>query len=153
MRRASASRASSATRGICSAISNRELELLEPSLTYRKQTKAPCSNRELSTNPRCGNSHALRPSLPDIHKWSRPLLTGTAPQREIDVTYRKQTTEKFLTGAPTSNRHRPKNRCYRKQTTKPWLTGARTHIRETRFCAKMNGETNEEMSAEMKAIR
>jgi hypothetical protein len=31
-------------------LSNRELELLEPSLTHRKQTTAPRSNRELSTN-------------------------------------------------------------------------------------------------------
>jgi hypothetical protein len=30
-------------------ISNRELELLEPLLTYTKQTNAPRSNRELST--------------------------------------------------------------------------------------------------------
>jgi hypothetical protein len=34
-------------------------------------------------------------------KWSRPLLTGTAPQTEFDVNCRKQTTEKFLTGART----------------------------------------------------
>jgi hypothetical protein len=34
-------------------------------------------------------------------KWSRPLLTGTDPQTEFDVTYSKQTTEKFLTGART----------------------------------------------------
>src|ERR1700726_852629 len=33
-------------------------------------------------------------------------------------------------GCPTSNRHRPKNRCCRKQTTKPFLTGARMHIRD-----------------------
>jgi hypothetical protein len=31
--------------------SNRELELLEPRLTHRKQTIGPRSNRELSTNP------------------------------------------------------------------------------------------------------
>jgi hypothetical protein len=56
------------------------------------------------------------------------LLTGSALQTEFGLTYRKQTTEKFL-------------------------TGARTHIRQTRFCAKMSVETNEEMSEEMKAIR
>jgi len=52
MRRASASRASAprrTPRGICFAISNRELQLLEPCLTYRKQSTAPRSNRELST--------------------------------------------------------------------------------------------------------
>ena len=38
------------------AVSNRELELLEPRLTHRKQTIAPRSNRELSTNPCFSNS-------------------------------------------------------------------------------------------------
>jgi hypothetical protein len=58
MRRASAWRlpiayfakeASSATRGICSVLSNRELQLLEPLLSHRKQTMAHHSNRGLST--------------------------------------------------------------------------------------------------------
>jgi hypothetical protein len=52
MRRASASRVSAprrTTRGICSALSNRELQLLELDLTYRKQSTGPRSNRELST--------------------------------------------------------------------------------------------------------
>jgi len=139
MRRASASRASApwrTTRGICPVFANRELELLEPSLTYRKQTKAPSSNRELSTNLCRNNSQLPLPNLPQIRKWSRPLLTGSAPQTEIGLTYRKQTTEYFL-------------------------TGARTHIRESRICAKISVETNEEMSpetsenmsAETKAIR
>jgi|ERR1700693_615006 len=160
MRRASASRPSAprrTTRGFCSAFSNREHELLEPSLSYRKQTTAPSSNRELtmrraspsrasaprrttrgicsafsssepSTNLCGNNSQLLPPNLPQIYKWSRPLLTGTTPQTEFDVTCRKQTTEKFL-------------------------TGARTHISETRFCAKISVETNEEMSEEMKANR
>src|SRR5580704_10738542 len=35
------------------------------------------------------------------YKWSRPLLIDSALQTEFDVTYRKQTTEKFLTGART----------------------------------------------------
>ena len=34
-------------------------------------------------------------------KWSRPLLTGTDQQTEIDLTRSKQTTNKFLTGART----------------------------------------------------
>jgi hypothetical protein len=33
--------------------------------------------------------------------WSRPLLTGSALQTEFGLTYRKQTTEKILTGART----------------------------------------------------
>jgi len=67
-------------------------------------------------------------NLPQIRNWSRPLLTESAPQTEIGLTYRKQTTEKFL-------------------------TEARTHIRETRFCAKMSVETNKEMTQETKAVR
>src|SRR6202034_1870158 len=39
-------------------------------------------------------------SLPKC-KWSRPLLTGTAPQTEFALTRSKQTTEKILTGART----------------------------------------------------
>jgi len=139
-RRASASRLPSAhlvkepsaprrtTRGICSKFSNRELELLEPLITDRKQTTAPSSNRELPTKRNSKGSQVRPRNLPQIRKWSRPLLTGSALQREFDLTYRKQTTEKFL-------------------------TGARTHIRETPFCAKMSLETNVEMSEEMKAIR
>jgi hypothetical protein len=38
-------------------ISNRELELLEPLLTYTKQTTAPRSNRELPTIPYLGFAH------------------------------------------------------------------------------------------------
>ena len=68
------------------------------------------------------------PDLSQICKWSRPLLTGSTPQTEFGLTYRKQTTEKFQ-------------------------TGARTHIREMRICAKMSVETNKEMTQETKAIR
>ena len=42
---------------IANALSNRELQLLEPRLTHRKQTIAPRSNRELSTNRCRANSH------------------------------------------------------------------------------------------------
>jgi hypothetical protein len=125
------------TQRLCFAISNREPELLELSLTYRKQTKAPSSNRELTmrrasasrasaprrttrgicsafsssglpTNLGGNNSQLLPQNLPQIRKWSRALLTGSALQTEFGLTYRKQTTEKFL-------------------------TEARTHIRETGF--------------------
>lgn len=68
------------------------------------------------------------PDLPQIHKWSRPLLTGSVPQTEFGLTCRKQTTEKSL-------------------------TEARTHISETHFCAKISEETNEETTQETKAIR
>jgi hypothetical protein len=73
--------------------------------------------------------------LPQIRKWSRPLLIDSALPIEFGLTYRKQTTEEFL-------------------------TDARTHISETRICAKISVETtektNEEMSAgisKMKAIQ
>ncbi len=66
--------------------------------------------------------------LPQIRKWSRPLLIDSALPIEFGLTYRKQTTEEFL-------------------------TDARTHISETRFCAKISVETNEEMSQQMKATR
>jgi hypothetical protein len=42
---------------IASALSNRELQLLEPRLIHRKQTIAPRSNRELSTKRCRVNSH------------------------------------------------------------------------------------------------
>jgi purine nucleosidase len=52
------------------AISNRELRLLEHLITYRKQTTAPRSNRELSTN-RC---HDISPSTLQ-RKNAFPLTT------------------------------------------------------------------------------
>jgi hypothetical protein len=72
-------------------LSNRELHLLEPALTHRKQKTAPRSNRELSTNRSRANSHAVIP-IP-------AFLTETASQTESAVTHSKQTLEKFLTGA------------------------------------------------------
>src|SRR5580704_4535031 len=45
-----------------------------------------------------------------INQGSRPLLTGSGSQSEFDVTYSKQTTDKFLTGATThisQSRFRP----------------------------------------------
>ena len=57
-----------------------------------------------------------------------PVLTGTAPQTEIDVTCSKQTTKKFL-------------------------TGARTDIRQTRICAKMNAQISPKLTAQMSQTR
>jgi hypothetical protein len=74
---------------IASALSNRELQLLEPCLTHRKQTIAPRSNRELSTNRYRANSHAVN-TIPSF-------LTGSAPQTEFAVTHSKQKTAPFLT--------------------------------------------------------
>ena len=125
---ASASRASNATRGLCFASPNRERQLLEPVLTHRKQTVALCSNGELSTNRSCGNSRLSGALLSNGLPRQIPVLTGSAPQTEIDVTCSKQTTEKFL-------------------------TGARTHIRETRICAKMSAQISSKLSAQMSGIR
>jgi hypothetical protein len=103
-RRASTSRATAPRRpmrGICSALSNRELQLLERPVRHRKQTEPVLSNRELSTN-HCRNNSRTPPLLQrQIYNWSRPLLTGSASQTECDVTHSKQTTGKFLTGART----------------------------------------------------
>jgi hypothetical protein len=46
---------------LANALSNREHQLLEPTLTHRKQTIAPRSNRELSTNRCLRNSRFLPP--------------------------------------------------------------------------------------------
>jgi hypothetical protein len=73
---------------IAKPLSNRELELLEPRLTHRKQMIGPRSNRELSANPcfcisdlrRAFTSHSI---LTTSH---RPVLTGSGSQTEIAVT-------------------------------------------------------------------
>jgi hypothetical protein len=78
---------------IANRLSNRELGLLEPRLTHRKQTIAPRYNRELSTNRCLGISHAVIP-IPTF-------LTETASHSEFTVTHSKQTTAPFLTGART----------------------------------------------------
>jgi hypothetical protein len=94
------------------ALSNRELQLLERTLTHRKQTIAPRSNRELPTNPCPVNSHAVIPTL--------PFLTGSAPQAESPVTHSKQPTASFLTGprsAPFA--HRPLREFLRNSQYRP----------------------------------
>jgi hypothetical protein len=103
------------TQGLCSAISNRELTMRRASASRasapRRTTRGICSafsSSGLPANLGGNNSQLLPQNLPQIRKWSRPLLTGSALQTEFGLTYRKQTTEKFL-------------------------TGARTHTRETRF--------------------
>jgi hypothetical protein len=73
------------------SLSNRELHLLEPTLTHRKQTIAPRSNREHSTN-RC------RATSCDVVP-TPTFLTETASHSKMAVTRSKQTTASFLTGA------------------------------------------------------
>jgi hypothetical protein len=89
-------------------ISNREHHLLERLLTYRKQTTAPRSNRELSTNERCFSSRKTNPHQSAFSALRSatgvpvlPFLPGSAPQAECDVTFSKQRTEEFLPGATT----------------------------------------------------
>jgi hypothetical protein len=76
---------------IADALSNRELQLLESRLIHRKQTIAPRSNRELSTNPCRGNSHVVISIL--------TFLPGSGLQVECDVTRSKQTVAPFLPGS------------------------------------------------------
>jgi hypothetical protein len=111
-------------------LSNRERHLLEHPLTYRKQTRAPRSNRELSTNQRRADFAVLIPPYGFLNASPRrtvrtshlrampkkeaaltshsPLATshwsflpGSASQAERDVTYSKQKTEEILPGATT----------------------------------------------------
>jgi len=95
---------------IAKSLSNRECDLLEPSLTHRKHTVASCSNRELSTNPCGGNSHAQIPVPQFLTGLPRAFfakgsvcatrfLTGTASQTEFAVTHSKQSADEILTGA------------------------------------------------------
>jgi hypothetical protein len=109
-------------------LSNRELELLEPSLTHRKQTTASRSNRELSTNQCSCNFHLSGALLSNGLLRQIQFLTGSAPQTEFGVTYRKQTTAQFL-------------------------TGSRIAQLETRICAKMNAQISSKLSAQMSRIR
>jgi hypothetical protein len=62
---------------LANALSNREHQLLEPTLTHRKQTIAPRSNRELSTNPCFRNSHFLTPQNLLLHP--RPIQIFLRP--------------------------------------------------------------------------
>jgi hypothetical protein len=83
---------------LASALSNRELNLLEPTLTHRKQTIAPRSNRELSTNPCRANSYFPTEFFANS-SVCLTFLTGSASQTEFAVTNSKQTTGAFLTGS------------------------------------------------------
>jgi hypothetical protein len=76
---------------IANALSNRELQLLEPRLIHRKQTIAPRSNREVSTNRCRDNSHAVNRIL--------TFLPGSGLRVECAVTHSKQTTAPVLPGS------------------------------------------------------
>jgi hypothetical protein len=128
-------------------LSNRELELLERPLTHRKQTVAPRSNRELSTNQCSCNSRLTGASFPDVLPrrtqylagfprasfakgsiCSGALLPGSGSQVEIAVTHSKQSTDEFL-------------------------PGSRIAQLETRICAKIGAQISAKLSAQMKGNR
>jgi hypothetical protein len=102
---------SHAPTSLANALSNRELHLLERTLTYRKQTIAPRSNRGLSTNP-CFRNSVLRSvctshsplACTEAGRATHPgsaFLTETASHSKMAVTHSKQTIATFLTGART----------------------------------------------------
>jgi hypothetical protein len=125
---------------IAKPLSNRELELLEPRLTHRKQTIGPRSNRELSTNPcfcisdlgRAFISHALT-LFTLTQEWPQEgsVLTGSASQTEIAVTNSKQTTATFLTGSriDTLALHSSHTRTHSVAPTPPRLATLRSRLR------------------------
>jgi seryl-tRNA synthetase len=90
---------------IANPFSNRELRLLESSLTHRKQTVASRSNRELSTNSRCRDSRSPKSlllalfTLTQVGPQEGSVLTETGSHSETAVTHSRQTTATFLTGA------------------------------------------------------
>ena len=146
MRQASVSQASAprrTTRGFVFALSNRELELLEPPLSHRKQTTAPRSNRELSTNQCSCNSRGLVPlysfsngSPRSLSHSSHSLALTKEGTQEGPLTTRRST---VLTGSAP---HSETTVTYRKQTTAHFLTGSRIAHSETLVRAKMNEETS-----------
>jgi hypothetical protein len=128
-------------------LSNRELRLLERPLTHRKQTMAPRSNRELSTNQCSCDSRLTGASFPDVLPRRRQylagfprasfakgsicsgaLLPGSGSQVEIAVTHSEQSTDEFL-------------------------PGSRIAQLETRICAKMNAQISSQLSAQMSQTR
>jgi hypothetical protein len=105
-------------------LSNRELELLERPLTHRKQTMAPRSNRELSTNQCPCNSRLTGASFPDV-----------LPRR------------RHLTGLPRASFAK------RSICSGALLPGSRIAQLETRICAKMSAQISSQLSAQMSQIR
>src|ERR1700693_1259002 len=72
------------TAEIISGHETRNASLLQVLVEKNLHLKAPPQNSEVSVR---------------IRKWSRTLLTGTAPQTEFVVTSRKQSPGKILPGA------------------------------------------------------
>ena len=107
---------------IANALSNRELQLLERRLTHRKQTIAPRSNRELSTNRCRGNSHAVIP-VPTF-------LTETRSHSEFIVTHSKQTTAPFLTGSRIATKRLVSRIVFRRVSSEHFSTRRRISLQD-----------------------
>ena len=107
---------------IANALSNRELQLLEPRLIHRKQTIAPRSNRELSTNRCRGNSHAVIP-VPTF-------LTETRSHSEFIVTHSKQTTAPFLTGSRIATKRLVSRIVFRRVSSEHFSTRRRISLQD-----------------------
>jgi hypothetical protein len=105
---------------IANALSNRELQLLEPRLIHRKQTIAPRSNRELSTNRCRGNSHAVNRIL--------TFLPGSGLREECDVTHSKQTTAPFLPGSRIATKRPVSRIVFRRVSSEHFRTDRRISL-------------------------
>ena len=105
---------------IANPLSNRELQLLEPRLIHRKQTIAPRSNRELSTNRCRGNSHAVNRIL--------TFLPGSGLREECDVTHSKQTTAPFLPGSRIATKRPVSRIVFRRVSSEHFRTDRRISL-------------------------
>src|ERR1700689_3109847 len=98
-------------------------------------------------------------------KWSRPLLTETAAQTEIDLTYSKQTPHEFLTETriallPSSpraffaERFRPQNRISNRLALSEFSEGYGLANRiSNRFCIKNRSCTKETIKPSLTGSR
>jgi hypothetical protein len=125
---------------IANALSNRELQLLEPCLIQRKQTIALRSNRELLTNRCRGNSHAVIPApsfLPGLPRAffakgsvrTTTFLPGSGLRVECDVTHSKQTTAPFLPGSRIATKRQVSRIVFRRVSSEHYPTHRRISLR------------------------
>ena len=79
------------------------LPKMERTIARRSQPPRHTSTRKARSRPHeLGQiAHQNEPVVTSKYPSGRPLLTGTAPQTEFALTYSKQTTGGFLTGART----------------------------------------------------
>ena len=141
-------------------LSNRELELLERPLTHRKQTVAPGSNRELSTN-QCSRNRLRQGTAfyPEVRRAAVPGSTqssgvSTPEVRELngaaeyEVDYSHFST--LLTGSAPQTEF---DVTCRKQTPAHFLTGSRIAQLDAGICARMSAQISSKLSTEMTGLR